>query len=121
MLSNVLDILEAAEPYIIPQLPLEACTFVGRERETHLIKSSLEEDGKVFVSGSGGIGKSELVKHFISVHGEDYDSIVFLTYRGSVSDVINQIRVKGISNREDKRIILPELCPPHKKQNKSNR
>jgi serine/threonine protein kinase len=110
MLSNVLDILEASEPYIIPQLPLESCAFVGRERETQLIKSSLEEDGKVFVSGSGGIGKSELVKHFISVHGEDYDSIVFLTYRGSVSDVINQIRVKGISNREDKRIILPELC-----------
>ena len=109
-LSKILSVFEAAEPYIISQIPYNNCAFVGRDNEIKYLRSSLEQDKKVFVSGSGGIGKSELVKHYISIYSDYYDSVVFLTYRSSVSDAINQIRIKGVQDYEQKRVILPELC-----------
>lgn len=56
-----------------PERPRSEAPFVGREGELEILRGALEEalssrraPAAVFVHGSSGIGKTELVKHFLS-------------------------------------------------------
>lgn len=65
----------------------EKC-FVGRQEELTHIHNILSDKQAVFLSGIGGIGKTELAKRYAYRHREDYDTIVFLRYDGSIKNTI---------------------------------
>lgn len=62
--------------------------FCGRESELQKLHDLLTENGKVFVSGIAGMGKTELVKAYAKAHKKDYTNILFLNFRSSLAETI---------------------------------
>lgn len=110
VLGELLEVVCCKEPYIIPTLPIGRCKFVGRSKETNELRKALEVKQKVFISGLGGIGKSEFVKHYIDAYNYEYDAVVFLTYKGSVETALSSIQISRVTNLGDKKDVLPQLC-----------
>ena len=72
--------------------------FVGREEELIELDQCLDRYKKVFVSGMGGVGKSELVKEYLVKNREKYRSVVFTTYSTSLKDLVVNDSSFGITN-----------------------
>lgn len=83
-LDKIIKIADPKEPYLKSSLPAVQEFFVGREGEIQEIHRMLNENRILFLNGFGGIGKSELAKHYAEEHKDDYDAIIFAPY---VSDV----------------------------------
>ena len=65
-------------------------SFVGRNNINEQIDKLYEEGHHVvFISGIGGIGKTQVVKKYVSDHQNAYDTIVFATYEGDIKALIN--------------------------------
>lgn len=62
--------------------------FVGREDEISQIKKRLNEKDVVFLSGMGGIGKTELAKKFANKYQEQFNRIVFLRFTNSIMETV---------------------------------
>lgn len=62
--------------------------FVGREDEMLQIGKALEEQDVVFLSGMGGIGKTELAKYFANRYRERFNRIVFLKFADSILETV---------------------------------
>lgn len=58
--------------------------FVGREEELQALRQMLRQNGKVFVYGIGGIGKSELVRRYAGLHQKEYRNMFYLSYDKSL-------------------------------------
>ena len=73
--------------------------FVGRETEIDEIHRRLQQEHVLFLQGMGGIGKSEIAKGYAEKYKEDYNKILFATYRGRLLDMVigDEIRIKGIT------------------------
>ena len=80
------DLTEALnqKEYIIPILPAVSPIFFGREAELRRISESLKHNNVLYVTGIGGIGKTTLVKNYISLHRTEYDIIIYLEYDGDI-------------------------------------
>ena len=64
--------------------------FVGREKEIEAIYNNLEEYGKVFLYGMGGIGKSEIAKKYANIYKKNYDTVIFAVYeKDLISTILN--------------------------------
>lgn len=72
-------------------------TFVGRESLIEDIhRYYLEGHNVVFISGIGGIGKTEIAKKYASDHKEEYDTVIYLTYEDSFQSlIINESNFKA--------------------------
>lgn len=79
--------------------------FCGREKELAALHEALTENGKVFLHGIPGIGKSELAKAYAKAHRKEYTNILYFTYTGSLKrDVANLIFADDLPGEdEDKR------------------
>ena len=66
--------------YVVPVLPSVSPDFVGRDRELKTIEEGLQKNNVLYVTGVGGIGKTTLVRNYISQHKTDYDVIVYLVF-----------------------------------------
>lgn len=63
--------------------------FVGRENELRQIETIFSSGQQVlFLSGMGGIGKTELAKRYAYLYGEEYRTIVFVPYQGSIVQTV---------------------------------
>lgn len=83
-LDEIIKIANPESPYLKSSLPAVQDFFVGRENEIEEIHHKLSENRILFLNGIGGIGKSELAKHYAQERKDDYDAIIFAPY---VSDV----------------------------------
>lgn len=72
--------------------------FCGRTKELELLHAQLEKDGKVFVYGLAGIGKSELAKAYAAEYRKKYTNILYLTYTGDLhQDIIDMDFIDDLS------------------------
>lgn len=63
--------------------------FCGRENVLDEIKTRLSSGERViFLHGIGGIGKTQIAKQYVRLHSEDYDTVVFATYNGSLMNMV---------------------------------
>lgn len=109
-LGELLDVVCGKAPYIISSIPVSTCSFVGRTEEIAELDRSLKGSSTVFINGDGGIGKTELIKYYVSSHKDHYDAVVFMVYNGSVSESLDDIEIFGYSNSlGTKRSILKQL------------
>lgn len=83
-LDEIIAIADPKAPYLKSSLPAVQDFFVGRENEIEEIHRMLSENRILFLNGIGGIGKSELAKHYADAYRAEYDTIIFAPY---VSDV----------------------------------
>lgn len=60
----------------------------------------LKAHDKIFVYGIGGIGKSEFVKAYISLHKKEYKNILYTTYESNLQTTIADISFKDDAPQE---------------------
>lgn len=77
------------------EVPVRAPKVIGREREFAELHDRLTADGKVFVIGIGGVGKSELVQEYARKYAKQYANRIYLTYQGSIHNTIASLRIKN--------------------------
>ena len=58
--------------------------FCGRENELAALHDALIHNGKVYLQGIPGIGKSELAKAYAKEHKKEYTNILYLSYTGDL-------------------------------------
>lgn len=66
--------------------------FVGRKKEIDSIDDAIHNSNFIFVSGMAGIGKSELVRKYVSLKSKEYESIYFCSYKDSLKQVVASMR-----------------------------
>jgi len=63
--------------------------FCGRDSVLDEIASNFKNGEHIqFLYGIGGIGKTQIAKQYVKKYKEDYDTIVFATYNGSLREMI---------------------------------
>lgn len=72
--------------------------FVGREEEIRNIHEMLQQSSVLFLQGMGGIGKSEIAKGYAQAYADQYDTVIFASYQGSLLDMVvgQDIRIEGL-------------------------
>lgn len=83
MLDRLIPLADPKEPYLVSAQVVPEDFFIGRENELASIHESLQANHVLFLSGMGGIGKSELAKNYAKQFPKDYDTVLFATYMGS--------------------------------------
>ncbi len=70
------------------QFSYHVANFVGRNRELDEINKAILQYQVLFVSGIGGIGKTELVKRYVYEYQEQYRRIVFVSFQNSIMETV---------------------------------
>lgn len=92
---------EISKPFVVSlftQLFVKKESFVGRISELNELEIKLQTQNTIFLSGIGGIGKSELARQYIASQTE-YEIIVYVKYTNSLARDMMQI-VKGFDYQE---------------------
>lgn len=76
------------ESRILSSVLTPSSTFVGRQREQREIFEFLDKYKKIFVSGMGGIGKSQLVRQFAITYKTSFRSISWASYDTDLKSLI---------------------------------
>lgn len=93
--SELLEKLEEAilladprKPFLQHHLPLKASFFIGRDAELRELDERLKHTDKLFISGMGGMGKSEFVKQYAHIHKDEYDAVIFSICNSDLDSLI---------------------------------
>lgn len=93
--DDLLDVIEPLiaeyqkpKPYLKTFLPMGNNFFCGRAHEIDAIHETLKENHLLILHGIGGIGKSELAKHYAQSYSEEYDAVVFVRFQGTIRDAV---------------------------------
>lgn len=97
-LDRMIKLADPKEPYLMSSACVPQSFFIGRDHELARIHEILQDNDIVFISGIGGIGKSELAKNYAKTYRSDYDNIIFTTYHGSLQALINDDAKVHIAN-----------------------
>ena len=94
-LDEAINLLAPGKPYIISEIE-DSINFIGREAELSEIDFAFSKGSKaVFLTGMGGIGKTEIAKSYANIHLNDYDAIVYKRYNGSLKEILNDISLQN--------------------------
>lgn len=87
-LDEIIEIAAPKVPFLKKVIPHVQDSFVGRKKEIKTIHDLLSKQNTVFVSGIGGIGKSELVKKYAKTYSDSYDTITQITFKENIATTI---------------------------------
>ena len=82
---------EASDYLLDCYVPKPIKNFVGRDRELEEIHSRLSEESFLFLEGVGGIGKSEIAKHYAKQYKKEYENILYLHYHENLRHTIAEL------------------------------
>lgn len=97
-LSELLKLSEPCTRFVHSSRIPSADLCIGRERELKSL-DELISSGCVFVTGMGGIGKSTLVRSWLSNNRQSFDSVLWLDFSGSVAETITDdfaVHINGV-------------------------
>lgn len=89
-LDELILLADVEGVYLKDNFTYHSACFVGREEELREIEDVLNKNQLVFLSGIGGIGKTELAKYYAKKHRSRYDTVVFATFQERVQTLINE-------------------------------
>ncbi len=72
--------------------------FLGRTAELQQLHELLQTNNAVFLTGMGGIGKSEIARAYIQAHQKDYPTAVFATYETDLLHLIADDQAIPVEN-----------------------
>ena len=100
-IETVLGHLQEQRPYLLdlPRWQPSACCL-GRGEELDDVRAHLQRDGFVFLRGMGGIGKSELAKQYAKRFAQEYHTVQFCRYMGSLEVLTASIPVQGMNDTD---------------------
>ncbi len=101
-LDELIELTKLNKPYLKSSFVVPKTFFIGRDVELAVVHESFQKSNIQFLSGIGGIGKSELAKNYAKIHVEngDYNTVLFTTYNGSWMMLINDDSSINITNFE---------------------
>ncbi len=97
LLNDVVSELSKDEFLITSCIQQSRC-FIAREDELKVLETNLASNDLVFVSGVAGIGKSELVKKYISLHQNDYHTVLYWPYDGNLQTMVCDDSCVSVAN-----------------------
>lgn len=83
---------------LLCNLPCEPEFFVGRDPELSEIDNRLKQTDKLFITGMGGMGKSELCKQYAHLHKKEYDAVIFAVCNTDLESMIMDDKTLPIAN-----------------------
>ncbi len=88
--------------FLQSQFSYHVANFVGRNRELDEINEAILQYQVLFVSGIGGIGKTELVKRYVYEYQEQYRRIVFVSFHNSIMETVcsDEIPIHNFAQEE---------------------
>lgn len=101
LLRKLTDTIELADPrklFLQHHLPSKSSYFVGRDAQLQEIADRLQRTDKLFISGMGGMGKSELVKQYAHVYQDAYDAVIFAVCNTDLESMILDDSMLPIGN-----------------------
>ena len=79
-------------------VPKPCKNFCGREKEIESLHELLCKNGKVFLHGIPGIGKSETAKAYAAKYKKEYTNILYIAYSGNLKqDIAEMIFADDVS------------------------
>lgn len=75
--------------------------FCGRDAELENVHAALEQNGKIFLQGIPGIGKSEIAKAYAKNYKKEYTNILYFLYSGSLKRDIAELQFADDRDGED--------------------
>lgn len=90
--------------FIIPVYPRVSPFFVGRENEIKNISENFAENNILWLYGTGGIGKSTLVKNYVHQKKTEYDVIIYLEFEGNIIKTFTndkQLKISTLARKND--------------------
>ena len=110
-MQNVIDALDELEKlsdiddvYLLDSFQYNSACFVGRQDDLEEMDEILSKNQLVFLSGIGGIGKTELAKQYAQRHRRQYDTIIFAVYEKNIETLVrDEIGINRISREEDEK------------------
>lgn len=97
-LDKIVALSDPKEPFIKKGALSLAGFFTGRDTEIESIHKKFKETDTIFLSGIGGIGKSELAKHYAKKYESEYDAIIFAPFVNDVQMMITDDNYVPIYN-----------------------
>ena len=87
--------------YLLDSFQYNSAYFVGREDELSDIDKILFDNQLVFLSGMGGIGKTETAKQYAARYREKYNTVTFAVYEKDIKTLVNdEININKIERDE---------------------
>lgn len=92
------------QPYLKSRLPEISPCFYGRREELEEIHKTFQNGEHVlFLQGIGGIGKSELAKHYAVLYEKEYETVIFAHCVSDLKSlIINDEEIPIVSMMRDK-------------------
>ena len=88
-LEGLIEASDVERTFLFHNFSYHFSEFVARREELLQIENSFEEGNHVlFLSGIGGIGKTELAKRYAYEYSGQYDRIVFLPFEQDIIDTV---------------------------------
>lgn len=101
-LDELIKLADINDVYLLDSFQYNSACFVGRQDDLEEINELLAKNQLVFLSGIGGIGKTELAKQYAYRHRAQYDTVVFAVYEKNIESLVrDEIGINQISREED--------------------
>ena len=96
---------EVGKPYVISNIPDNSSNFVGRDQELLDIRDVFTSGNHiVFLTGIGGIGKSELAKRYGNMQQSNYDAVIFASFEDSINSLLLDIEIQNFDGDDKQKI-----------------
>lgn len=82
------------------RLPSANCYFIGRKEELKAVAKALQDHNPVFITGTAGMGKSELVKTYAKKNEKKYTNIIHLFYGGDLKKCVAHMEFSADMSEE---------------------
>ena len=79
-LDELIRLSDTAGVYPVDSFQYNSACFVGRQAELKEIHHVLDRNQIVFLSGIGGIGKTELAKQYAHIYRNEYNRVIFSVF-----------------------------------------
>lgn len=101
-LKELIRLSDMDAAYLIDSFQYNSACFVGREEELRTIHDVLSENQLVFLSGVGGIGKTEIAKQYANKYRDQFNTILFTVFEDSIQLLVcDEVMINKISREEN--------------------
>lgn len=97
-LEQLVLLSDGQKPYVISSIWLGNETFYGRKKELAELEELLSARHPVSaLTGMGGIGKSTLVRKYLTLHQAEYDAVLYLYDNGTAAGILTDDQTVSIN------------------------
>lgn len=87
-LDELIKLSDMDQMFLIDSFQYNSACFVGRNKEIEELDNILTNNQLVFISGIGGIGKTELIKQYAKKYRKKYDTILFSVFEKNIEMLV---------------------------------